>query len=141
MTDALHLSSRIYDRLLAFYPEDLRRDYGEEMALVFAEELRDSDFGGSLRIWRKALTEFLRFALPDCVARPAFRAPAIALAFALVTLGAASAMHAAPIPVRAFCAAILPTSNLPIIALVCMWVCRGRGVTSLHLSHGAPEEQ
>ena len=39
MTHALPLSLRIYDRLLVLYPEDLRRDHGAEMALVFAEDL------------------------------------------------------------------------------------------------------
>jgi hypothetical protein len=141
MTSTLPMSSRIYSRLLLFYPDELRRAYGEEMALVFADELRDAGLAGAIRIWRNALTEFLRIALADFVARPAFRAPAIAFAVGLASLTAGLAMRAAPIPLRALCAAILPTSNLPIIALVCTWACRGRGVTALHLSRHAPEER
>ena len=33
------LSSRIYGRLLALYPQDLQRDYAADMAFVFAEDL------------------------------------------------------------------------------------------------------
>jgi hypothetical protein len=145
MTNALPLSSRIYGRLLLFYPEELRRAYGEEMALVFADELREADFGGAARIWRNALTEFLQLALPAFVSRPAFRVPALACAVGLVSLSAASLsaaleMRAAPIPLQDVCFAISPLSNLPIIALMCMWACRGRGVTSLHLFLRVPEE-
>jgi hypothetical protein len=140
MTNTLPLSSRIYSRLLLFYPEELRRTYGEEMTLVFADELRDADLGGAVRIWRNALAEFLLLALPVFVSKPAFRVHAIACAFAFASLSGALAMRTMPIPLQAVCAAILPTSNLPIIALVCMWACRGRGVTSLHLSLRVPEE-
>src|SRR5205807_1636717 len=59
MTDALVLSSRLYRRMLILYPEDLRRDYGAEMALVFADDLaaarRERGMRGVVRVWRCAL--------------------------------------------------------------------------------------
>ena len=66
MTNASALNSRIYGRLVELYPEDLRREYGDEMIFVFAEELRDANFARALRVWRNALSEFLRLALPGC---------------------------------------------------------------------------
>jgi hypothetical protein len=56
MTNAPPLSSRLYDRLLGLYPEDLRRDFGADMALVFAEDLdtarREAGLRGVIRMWR-----------------------------------------------------------------------------------------
>jgi hypothetical protein len=93
MTGAVSLSSRIYSRLAALYPEDLRREYGDEIVLVFAEELRDGDLSRVIRVWRNALGEFFRFALPDCAARPAIRVPAIGMAFTVVSTSAELLMH------------------------------------------------
>jgi hypothetical protein len=133
MTSPAPLSSRIYRRMLAVYPEDLRREYGDEMAFVFAEQLREAHLAGALRVWSRALAEFLRFALPGWISSSAVRVPLFAIAFTIVTLSAAAAMRFAPRPIWALCAAILPTSNLPIIALVCMWRLRDRELAPLRL--------
>ncbi len=91
MTNAVPLRSRLYGRLLVLYPEDLRRDYGVEMALAFAEDLdtarRDAGLRGVIRVWRCALVEFMRFALPGCASSPAFRVPAISVAFSVGIMG------------------------------------------------------
>jgi len=142
MTIPLPRSSRIYAFLLALYPADLRRNYGPEMALVFAEHLvaarREHGLRGVARVWRQTIGEFLRLALPGCLSNSAVRVPAIASLVILTSLIAALTPRGAPDPLIAFAAAILPTSNLPIIALLCMWACRGRAVDSLHLTPTAP---
>jgi hypothetical protein len=42
MNSFLSFSSRVYCGMLTLYPEDLRRDFGAEMAGVFAEDLADA---------------------------------------------------------------------------------------------------
>ena len=81
------MNTRIYGWMLSLYPEELRREFGEEMALVFADELRDADLAGRIRVWRRALREFFSIALPNCASRPAARVPAIGFAFAFASLG------------------------------------------------------
>jgi hypothetical protein len=39
MSRLLRLSSRMYERLVFLYPEDLRREFGDEMALAFADDI------------------------------------------------------------------------------------------------------
>lgn len=55
------LSRRVYERLLAAYPERFRELYGEEMADLFEDECRDQLENGSrfrlLLIWLKALVD------------------------------------------------------------------------------------
>jgi len=145
MTDALPLSSRIYSRLLVLYPEDLRREFGAEMALVFAEDLdaarQEAGILGVIRVWRCALGEFFRFALPGYVSSPAVRVPAICCAVFMAMMSGNMALalrqspHTATLFQSAFIALWLPMFTTPFIALVAVWTCRGRGVTSLHLSH------
>jgi hypothetical protein len=151
MTDTLPLSSRIYNRLLVLYPEDLRRDYGPEMALVFAEDLdaarRDAGMRGVIRVWRCALGEFLRFALPGCASSPAVRVPAVWFALSSGIMGAEMAMtlrHAwnAPTLFHAFCAALLlPCLTTPFMFLTVVWACRGDTIISLGLSSHTGEER
>jgi hypothetical protein len=128
------MNTRIYGWMLALYPESLRREFGEEMALVFADELRDADFAGFLRIWRRALSEFFWIALPNCASSPAVRVPVIGFAFAIASLGSELLLHyAARLPMRFSFAATLPTFSTFLIPLVVMWACRGRRVISLDL--------
>jgi hypothetical protein len=126
-------SSRIYSRLLLFYPEDLRRTYGEEMALVFADELRDADFQGAFRIWRNALTEFVQLALPAFLSRPALRVPIIGVAFSILSLSAELLLHAATHQPPRFVVATLPSFAPVLLPCIVIWACRGRSVISLDL--------
>ena len=138
------LSSRVYGRLIALYPDDLRRDYGAEMALTFADDLadahREAGARGVIRVWRCALAEFVRLALPECASNPAVRVPAITFVFALACLLAAIAGRFAPIPLRVVCCGLVSDFSLPGVALLCVWCCRGSSVTSLNLSGDKPQE-
>lgn len=139
MTSTLALSSRIYGRLLSLYPEELRRDFGEEMALAFADDLamaqHDAGLRGVLRVWRGALWEFFKFALPGQASNPVVRVPAIGLAFSVFSLSAELALHySIHVPLRFAFAATLPTFATVLTPLAVMWACRGKDVVSLHLS-------
>jgi hypothetical protein len=144
MTNVLPLSSRIYARLLVFYPEDLRRDYGAEMALTFAEDLdtarHQAGGRGIIRVWRCALVEFLRFALPGCASSPAVRVPAISVAFSIGMMGFGLVLRGAtdaPMWYRAACT--LPTFATVLTPLLVIWVCRGKAVLSLGLCNHTGE--
>jgi hypothetical protein len=119
------LSSRIYGRLVALYPDDLRREYGDEMAFVFAEELRDTNLTGAIRVWRNALSEFFRFALPACAEKSAIRVPAISIAFTIFSLTAEFVMHyAVDSPVRFVIASIFPIYGALIVPVAVAFACR-----------------
>jgi hypothetical protein len=141
----LPLSSRIYSRLLVLYPADLRRDFGDQMALVFAEDLdaarRRSGLRGEVRVWRCALGEFLRLALPGRLASPPMRAPVIAVGFALSSLSLELLAHLRTgNPARCIVLGTL-FSFLPVlIPLLVIWSCRGQDVTSLRLSDRTRQE-
>jgi len=141
MTGTLPLSSRIYDRLLVFYPEDLRRDYGAEMALVFAEDLaasrREAGLRGAFRVWRRALVEFFRLAPPHWAANPAVRVPAIMLAFSAFSRGIDLALlFARGAQARLHFVALIPMLSTLAVPMAVMWSCRDRALTELHLTAG-----
>lgn len=148
MIDILPLSSRLYNRLLVLYPEDLRRDFGVEMALVFADDLeaarRDTGLRGVLRIWRCALAEFFRFALPGSLSCPAVRVPAIASAIftsAMTAQFSALWRHAPGVPAFFHALGIgltLPVLGTPFISLLAVWACRGDRPVSLQLHQEHP---
>lgn len=137
------LSVRLYQSLMLLYPDDLRRNYGQEMLLLFADDLEHARRTGgrweAIRIWRIALREFLPFALPACLSSSAIRVPAITFVlFSIMTSGemACALVHAPNAPsllhaVRA--ALVLPLFSTPFISLLAIWNCRGT-VTSLHLA-------
>jgi hypothetical protein len=143
MTTTLPLSSRIYARLVRLYPEDLRRDYGAEMVLVFGEDLsaarRQTGWRGVLRTWRCAVAEFIRFALLCRLSSPAFRVPAIATAIlggSMIAQVSALWRHAPN--VSAFfhavgVALLLPILATPIVSLLAVWVCHGHRTISIAL--------
>ena len=150
MTTALPLSSRIYGRLLVLYPEELRRDFGAEMALVFADDLqaarREAGLRGALRVWRCALGEFVRLALPACASSPAVRVPAITFALftTLMTGEMGLAIRHAPHPLSPMAGSailMLPLYSTPFVSLVSFWACRSNTVISLGLSHAAGKER
>jgi hypothetical protein len=138
MTNPLPWSSRLYLRLLTLYPEDLCRDYGAEMELVFADNLaaarRERGLRGAVHVWRQTLIEFLRLAIPGFVSNPAVRVPAIASQLTVASLIAGATPRTAPVPFLVLSAALLPTSYLPIVALFWMWACRNHSVEALHLA-------
>jgi hypothetical protein len=143
MTNALPLSSRIYSRLLVLYPEDLRRSYGADMLLVFAEDLdaarRKAGTRGAVRVWRCALGELLRLGLPGCASSPAVRVAAISCALFIAMMGGVMTLalrHAPDAPTffhAARFALLLPLFSTPLISLVSVWACRGGDVISLDL--------
>jgi hypothetical protein len=83
MTFPSRLSLRLFEFLISLYPEDLQRDYGAEMALVFSDDLeaawRETGLCGAVGVWRRALVEFVQLALPDCTSRPGVRVPALTI--------------------------------------------------------------
>jgi hypothetical protein len=122
----------IYAWLLTFYPEDLRREYGEEMTLVFADEIRSR---GKLRVWWSALREFLRFAVPHTLSRPALRVPIIGAAFFSHCFIAEFVMdRVTHMPPRFVFVAALPSFAPVLLPLVVIWACRGRAVISLGIA-------
>ena len=144
MSDAVLWSSRIYDRLLLLYPEDLTRQYGAEMALVFAENVaaaqRREGAWGVVRVWRYALGEFVRLAAPGWRESHVVRVPAIwfALSLAIMSLEMAhSHSRCAMTPAQAMCCALfLPCMTTPFFAAASIWACRGNRVISLGLGGG-----
>ena len=144
MTNALPLSSRIYRRLLVLYPEDLRRDFGADMAFVFAEDLegarREAGMRGVIRVWWCALSEFVRFAPPGHASSPAVSVPAIWFALSAVFMSGEVAMalrHSPHTPTffHALSAALLlPSLTAPLMSLAIMWGCRDSAIISLGLS-------
>ena len=55
------MNAWLYRKLLLLYPQDLRREFGVEMTLAFAEDIRNM---GNLRVWWCAMRELLTVALP-----------------------------------------------------------------------------
>ncbi len=89
MSGILARSIWLYAKLLFLYPADLRREFGGEMALIFAEDIEsawgDARIAGVLQIWWYALRELVTVALPAQCSNPCLLVPA--LAFVLVALG------------------------------------------------------
>ena len=64
------LAARVYAALLAACPSEFRREYGREMALVFADRCRESAGRGGLpRVWREALSDLARTATKEHLER------------------------------------------------------------------------
>jgi len=126
------MSTVLYAWLLTFYPEDLRREYGEEMTLIFADELRAR---GAFRVWWNAFSEFVRLALPHTLSRPTLRVPIIGGAFlASCFIGEIVMDRVAHIPPRFVLAAAIPSFAPVYLACVVTWVCRGRAIISLGIA-------
>jgi hypothetical protein len=58
------LSSRVYSAILLLYPRALRREFGQEMVEVFAEQMRDArrseGWLGELQLWGCVGSETVR---------------------------------------------------------------------------------
>jgi len=121
----------LYAWLLNFYPGDLRREYGEEMKLVFADDLRCR---GPLRVWWNALRDFLHVALPHTLSHPALRVPIIAAAFSMVSLTAELLTRClTQLPPRFAVAATLLNFTLILLPCIVIFSCRGHAIISLDL--------
>ena len=131
MTRYVSMGVRIYGRMVMLYPEDLRREYGAEMTLVFEEDLRASRMAGAIQLWLRAFGELLRIALPAGAATPAVRVPAITLGLFLV-MASAPLQLALPNAMRVVLT--MPLLSTPWISLAVLWACRSRSLVSLHLS-------
>jgi hypothetical protein len=64
----LRMSCRLYAWMLALYPLALRTRFGNEMADVFEQQIRDAwqchRFTGVARVWSSAAEELILVALP-----------------------------------------------------------------------------
>ena len=76
------MNAWLYQKLLLLYPLDLRRDFGGEMTLAFAEDIKNI---GSLRVWWCALREVLTVALPGQRSNPSVLVPALSFALCAFT--------------------------------------------------------
>jgi hypothetical protein len=87
----VYSSALIYRGILCIYPCDLRHNFGEEMAGVFADDLEDAYSTHRLapvaRVWWHALSEVLGIAIPGRLADEALLAPAVSLALHLALVG------------------------------------------------------
>jgi hypothetical protein len=85
MSGILARSSWLYEKLLLLYPADLRREFGSEMALLFAEDIEsawgDARMAGVLQIWWYALRELVTVALPAQRSNPCVLVPVLAFVF------------------------------------------------------------
>jgi hypothetical protein len=141
MIAMLQVSSHIYGRLIELYPADLYREFGAEMALVFADDLEaarsEAGLWGVLRVWRCALGEFLRI-VP--AGHPALRVSAVWFALSVAILGVEEVMwlgHELPglTPFHAILAALtLPALLSPGFSLAAIWICHGDEVIAMDLA-------
>jgi hypothetical protein len=83
MDTALRVSSRAFAALLILYPDELRREFGDEMTDVFGLQLEEaweeSGFAGLIRVWIRAIGELLFVALPAQLAQPIVVVPMLSL--------------------------------------------------------------
>ncbi|SPF41616.1 hypothetical protein SBA1_370004 [Candidatus Sulfotelmatobacter kueseliae] len=67
MTPSMRWSCRVYATLLLLYPSTLRRQFGQEMIEVFADQMRDAcqtdGWVGGMGVWSCVGREVLRTAL------------------------------------------------------------------------------
>ena len=147
MNGALHFSLRIYERLLRLYPADLRRDFGREMVLAFADDMEAAWNAnralGIVRVWRCTLHETLTLALPAHKTDPCILVPAAAFALSACMQGAvlAFALHQTGRPLQGCLIqtmVLLPSAATALIALVVSWMASRRGIVSLELAHLQP---
>jgi len=79
----LHANSAVFRQLLVLYPRELRERFGDEMVLVFGEQIteawRAARVTGLVRIWLRAIWELATIAVPQRVFAPAVFAGAVSL--------------------------------------------------------------
>ncbi|HTW64327.1 MAG TPA: hypothetical protein VME17_06905 [Bryobacteraceae bacterium] len=122
MREVLARSIRIYEQLLLLYPEELRRDFGEEMVLAFADDLQqawgDARMAGVAQIWWYALRELITVALPGQRSSPYVLSPALAFLTtamsesAIVWIGTHQIAHVPEAQVAAMWISVLLASSM-----------------------------
>ncbi len=84
----LEVSRKIYETSLGLYPDDLRKEFGDEMVEVFEEQVTDAyterGLPGLLRVWFCAAREFVSIALTGQIAERMVPILAVGTAFALM---------------------------------------------------------
>lgn len=64
MRQTIPMSSRVYSVILLLYPRTLRREFGQEMVAVFAEQLHDArhlnGWLGEMKLWGCVAGETVR---------------------------------------------------------------------------------
>jgi hypothetical protein len=75
----------LYQKLLLLYPQELRREFGAEMTLAFAEDIKNM---GTLRVWWCALREVLTVALPGQKSNPSVVVPGLSFGLCALTQSA-----------------------------------------------------
>jgi hypothetical protein len=92
MNALLIRSVQLYERLLRLYPRELRREFGSEMILAFADDLEaawsDARIAGVAQIWWYALREMVTVALPGQRSNPSIIVPAWSFAVTALTQSA-----------------------------------------------------
>jgi hypothetical protein len=105
MNNLAELSVRAYAVLMPLYPADLRREFQSDMIELFAEDLsnalRYSGCKGAMRVWRCALKEFVRIALPAHAQNRIIAVPCILFCLneliLILELAVAFGWHLAPV--------------------------------------------
>lgn len=134
----MEFSAWLYRKLLWAYPADLRRDFGDDMALIFAADLEER---GVIATWRCAFTELATVALPGLRSKPVVLVPVLSFAFAASSLSVelgfavhfAGPMGAAKLLEQFRLAVFLPSTLNAIVALVVTRFYASRAVTTLEL--------
>jgi hypothetical protein len=84
-------STHVYRGLLYLYGEELRREFGLEMSMVFADDLADARKRGGwwacTCVWACSLAELVRLAIPRGLASSWLLAPAASFLMCIFTLG------------------------------------------------------
>jgi hypothetical protein len=92
MNRFIRLSSHIYSGIVVLYPADLRRDFGDEMTEVFAQDLaemwRTRGLGGVLGVWRRALWEVTSIVVPAQIVTSTVIATMISFFWAVIVTSA-----------------------------------------------------
>jgi hypothetical protein len=135
----LHTSAWLYRKLLWAYPPDLRRDFGDEMAIIFAADLEER---GMIATWRCAIAELATIALPGLKSNPLVLVPALSFIFAASSLSVelgcavhfAGPMGAARLLEQFRLAVFLPSTLDAVVALVVTRFYASRVVTTLQLN-------
>jgi hypothetical protein len=139
-------SLRLFEFLISLYPEDLRRDYGAEMAFVFGEDLetawRETGLCGVMGVWRRALVEFVQLALPECASRPSVRVPALTLLGFLAMLSGFTGSSPSGVDFDYFhMVLLLPLFSPPLIFLFAILASQGVGIRQFGLSNRTDDEK
>lgn len=156
MTDLLEpnvrsASSWIYGALILLCPVELRREFGAEICTVFAEELDDAwrtrGFAGAVGVWRNAVCDVIRMAIPGLRANPAIAVTAVSVGLNVLVVGTEVLIYltyVAPagdghLPLASWSGAAIIFGTSILVALTALAVVHGSNarVVSLGLNSGS----